>query len=181
MMKWLLVVVFVFAGLVSLQAAEGRCLDEVLEATGKPSAIGELARANAFFTWKAVAKEKHGDDYSAWSSATERKLVCIDLMSGDHKGKWECTRSARPCRKAEKKEAAAGSCKQEAVKAYGRRQGSLKLAQAEAVNGWLLTVRQSFGDDWANWDNGQEKSLKCTKKTKWQIQCVAEAMPCKGT
>lgn len=163
------------------QTAEGACLDEPVSATGKPSSIGELARANAFFTWKTVVKEKHGKDYNAWSEATERKLVCVDLMQGPDKGKWECTRTARPCSgKGEEATSAEPLCKKETVSAYGRRRGALADAKAEAQHGWFLVVREQFGDDWAAWEKGTVKSLDCAKKTKWSYQCVAQAYPCQG-
>lgn len=166
----------------SLWAAEGRCLDEVLSATGKPSSIGELARANAFFTWKSMAKEKFGADYNAWSSATERKLVCVDLMDGENKGKWECTRTARPCQKGAslQVEKEAGQCKELVVSAYGRRRGTAAQAKAEAIHGWFLTTRDQLGEAWADWEKAKTRSTDCRRKSKWQYQCIAQAYPCEG-
>ncbi len=182
MIRWLVVLLFTFFAAISVaSAADERCLDEVAEATGKASSIGELARANAFFTWKSVVKEKYGAAYNAWSAATERKLVCIDLMTGENKGKWECTRSARPCMKGTEHTKTEGpSCKGEAVSAYGRRQGSLARAKAEAIQGWFLTIQKTLGDEWADWDKGKTKSVDCSRKSKWQYQCIALAYPCQG-
>lgn len=160
-------------------AAGNQCLDEAVSATGKPSSIGELARANAFFTWKSVVKAKHGDDYAAWSAATERKLSCVDLMSGENKGKWECTRVARPCMADKSFVTKTPSCKEQVTSAYGARKRSKAAARAEAENGWSLLAQKTYGDDWAFWERAKDKSVDCKKKTKYAYQCIANAIACK--
>ena len=173
-----LVVLFASAPLISVKAEEKQCLDEAFSATGKPSKIGELARANAFFTWKAAVKEKHGKDFSAWSAATERKLLCIDLMSGENKGKWECTRTARPCKSKKPVIATKGSCKDEVTTAWGKRRGSLLAARLEAKTGWKLLVEGTFGAEWSDYSLAQDTTIKCSRKTKYAYQCVASAKAC---
>lgn len=157
--------------------AENSCLSEPVSATGKPSSIGELARANAFFTWKAVVKDKHGKDYMAWSEATERKLVCIDLMSGKNKGKWECTRTARPCLASEvvKKNL---KCKEKTLQAYGASRPVESEAKAEALAGWQSVAKRDYGVDWAYWEFATNKSVTCRRLGKRVVQCVAEATAC---
>lgn len=159
-------------------AMKDQCLDEAFSATGKPSSIGELARANSFFTWKSAVKAKHGADYSAWSSATERKFVCIDLMNGDNKGKWECTRTAKPCKSEKQVISAKGSCKDLLSTGWGARRGNLAAAREEAKAGWKIVVQGSSGEDWATWSQAKDQSIKCVRKTKWSYQCVATAMAC---
>ncbi len=160
------------------KAAGNQCLDGAVSATGKPSSIGELARANAFFTWKSVVKAKHGDDYAAWSAATERKLSCVDLMSGENKGKWECTREARPCKADKSFLSKSPSCKEQVTSAYGARKRSEAAARAEAENGWSLLAKRTHGDEWALWESAKDKSVDCKKKTKYAYQCVAHAIAC---
>lgn len=167
------------AFIMSAQAAEKSCLAEPLSATGKPSSIGELARANAFFTWKSVAKDKHGEDYMAWSAATERKLVCIDLMDGENKGKWECTRTARPCKAEVVTSSTEPKCQDEVSVGWGARKGSEAAARAEAQSGWALLVKKEFGPEWAEWELAKSTALECVKKTKWSYQCRAQAYACK--
>ncbi len=161
-----------------LLAAGNQCLDASVSAVGKPSSIGELARANAFFTWKSVVKAKHGDDYAAWSAATERQLSCVDLMAGENKGKWECTRIARPCKSTKSIISASPSCKELVTIAYGARKRSELAAKAEAENGWALLAKRTHGDDWALWESAKDKSVDCKKKTKYSYQCVAQAFAC---
>lgn len=162
----------------SAKADEKQCLAEAFSATGKASSIGELARANAFFTWKAAVKDKHGADYMAWSAATERKLVCIDLMSGENKGKWECTRTARPCKSAKPVVATKGSCKDEITTGWGARRGSAQKARIEAQSGWKLLVEGTFGVEWSDWSLAKETNIKCVRKNKYQFQCIASAKAC---
>ncbi|GJM02581.1 MAG: hypothetical protein DHS20C08_10820 [Rhodomicrobium sp.] len=159
-------------------AAEDGCKSETVSATGKPSSIGELARANAFFTWKAVAREKFGTEFQNWSKATERKLVCVDLMSGENKGKWECTRSARPCPAKVIVTPAAERCKETATSAYGARRGTIVAAKAQARAGWKVKVIELFGEEWAEWDNADKSSFDCRRKNSWQYQCIAQAYAC---
>lgn len=159
-------------------ADEKQCLTEAFSATGKASSIGELARANAFFTWKSSVKEKHGADYMAWSAATERKLVCIDLMSGENKGKWECTRTARPCKSVKPVVATKGTCKEEVTTGWGARRGSAAKARIEAQSGWKLLVEGAYGAEWSDWSLAKETAIKCVRKTKYQFQCVASAKAC---
>ena len=173
-----LAVLFVSAPFFSLKAEEKQCLDDAFSATGKPSKIGELARANAFFTWKAAVKEKHGKEYNAWSAATERKLLCIDLMSGENKGKWECTRTARPCKSKKPVIATKGSCKDEISTAWGKRRGSIAAARLEAQSGWKLVVEGAFGAEWTDWSLAKEANLKCVRKTKYAYQCIATGKAC---
>lgn len=162
-------------------AAENGCKDEAVSATGKPSSIGELARANAFFTWKAVVRGKFGDDYMAWSKATERKLVCVDLMSGENKGKWECTRTARPCLgKPAQKTVEEASCQEEATQAYGARRGTVAAAKQQARAGWVAKVGEALGDEWADWERADKSSFDCRRKSKWQYQCIALGIACKN-
>ena len=173
-----LAVLFASTPLIAAKAEEKKCLDQAFSATGKPSKIGELARANAFFTWKAAVSEKHGKDYGAWSAATERKLVCIDLMSGENKGKWECTRTARPCTSEKPVVATKGSCKEEITSAYGKRRGSLAAARAEAKTGWKLLVEGTLGAEWSDFSLAQETNVKCSRKSQYAYQCVASAKEC---
>ncbi len=161
-----------------LHAEDKQCLAEAFSATGKPSSIGELARANAFFTWKSAVKERHGADYMAWSAATERKLVCIDLMSGENKGKWECTRTARPCKSKKPVVATKGSCKDEITTGWGARRGSAAKARSEAQSGWKLVVEGTFGAEWSDWSLAKETNIKCVRKNKYQFQCIASAKAC---
>ena len=166
-------------GVSGLVAAEHECLDEPLSVTGKPSAIGELARANAFFTWKSVAKEKYGPDYMAWSAASERKLVCVDLMSGEDKCKWECTRISKPCKRSADLKAEQGAkCDKQVVEAYGARRSTRPGARNEAVAGWVLTIERNLGEQWADWTVAQQKSIACHRKNNKQYQCVARALAC---
>lgn len=159
-------------------AMDKQCLDKAFSATGKPSSIGELARANSFFTWKSAVKAKHGADYSAWSDATERKFSCVDLMSGDNKGKWECTRTGTPCKTEKEVISTKGSCKDQLSTAWGARRGKLAAARNEAKSGWKIVVQGTAGEEWANWDQAKEQSIKCVRKSKWSYQCVATAMAC---
>lgn len=160
--------------------ANERCLQQAVSATGKPSSIGELARANAFFTWKAVVKDEHGKDYMAWSEATERKLVCIDLMSGENKGKWECTRTARPCRSEQLLKVSKAQCKDSKLKAFGASRPGESEAKAEALAGWQSVAKRDYGVDWAYWEFATNKSVTCRKLGKRVVQCVAEANACRN-
>lgn len=164
----------------SVALAEKQCLDEPRSATGKPSAIGELARANAFFTWKSLVKAKDGAAYNAWSEATERKLVCIDLMTGENAGKWECTRTARPCLKKKNALAPASEtkCKKTISSAYGSRESSKAKARAEAIAGWALAVKKAHGDDWVEWEKATQKKIDCQRKPNSAYQCVAVGYAC---
>lgn len=173
-------VLILLLGLNGALAAEEACKAETVSATGKPSSIGELARANAFFTWKAVAREKFGTDYQNWSKAIERKLLCVDLMTGENKGKWECTRTARPCLSKVIVQPAAERCKEEATSAYGARRGTVVAAKAQARAGWKVKVRESFGEEWANWEQSDKSSFDCRRKNKWQYQCIAQAYACQN-
>ncbi len=168
-----------FLATVQQAVAEKQCVSEIVSATGKPSSIGELARANAFFTWKAVVKEKFGDDYNAWSEASGRKLVCIDLIEGEHKGKWECTRSARPCLKQSTAVVQEIICQKQISQAYGARRRSEKLAREEAERGWLFLVKRKLGVEWTDWERAKQKSIECRKKNSWAYQCIAVAYACK--
>ena len=170
----------VFLATVQQALADKQCVTEIVSATGKPSSIGELARANAFFTWKAVVKEKFGDAYNAWSEASERKLVCVDLVEGENKGKWECTRSGRPCQRQGNTIVQETTCQKEISQAYGARQRSEQRAREEAQRGWSLFVKRGLGADWADWERAQQKSVDCKKKNSWSYQCIAVAYACKS-
>jgi len=161
--------------------ADENCQTDFVSATGKPSSIGELARANSFFTWKATVKEKLGASFMAWSNATERKLVCVDLMSGDHKGKWQCTRQGRPCKlDAIATEKNNPTCQKEIISAYGARKRTKTRARAAAEHGWALKVKSELGDQWSEWGKAQQKSVSCTKKSARQYQCIGSAYACKN-
>ncbi len=174
----LLVAVQISFSMSPAHADDKQCLVEAFSATGKASSIGELARANAFFTWKASVKATHGADYMAWSAATERKLLCIDLMSGENKGKWECTRTARPCKTVKPVAATKGSCKEEVVSGWGARRGSAAKARLEAQAGWKLLVEGSLGTEWSDWSLAKETTIKCLRKNRYQFQCIASAKAC---
>lgn len=181
LMSLLVLTGFVVTGSVftsAVAADEGRCKSEVVSATGKPSRIGELARANAFFTWKAVARQKFGKDYMAWSYATERKLVCVDLMSGENKGKWECTRTARPCIGLAAATPAAKTCKEVVTNAYGARRGTVAAAKIQAKSGWVAKVTESFDESWADWEAADKTSYDCRRKNAYQYQCIAQGYAC---
>ena len=185
MIKRLIAFALVYmVGTTALLAEQPRCLKEVLSATGKPSKIGELARGNAFFTWESLAKEKQGAAYMAWPEATERQLTCIELMNGPDKGKWECTRKARPC-KAQKPtegdETASISplCKGKPVEAFGKMQRTPGRAKNEARSGWRKLVDRKFGQTFSNWQEAKQTKVSCQKKREGQYQCVAAAIPCR--
>jgi len=161
--------------------ADEACQTDFVSATGKPSSIGELARANSFFTWKATVKEKFGKPYMAWSNATERKLVCTDLMTGEHIGKWQCTRQGRPCRQdVSTTEQIKPECQEEIISAYGARKSTKSTARAEAELGWSLKVKSELGEQWSEWERAQQKSVSCTKKSARQYQCISSAYACKN-
>ena len=170
----------VFLATVQQALADKQCVNEIVSATGKPSSFGELARANAFFTWKAVVKEKFGEPYNAWSEASERKLVCVDLMEGENKGKWECTRSARPCQRQGNDIVQETNCQKQISQAYGARRRSETLAREEAERGWLFLVKRKLGSEWADWERAKQKSIECTRKNSWAYQCIAVAYACKS-
>ena len=186
------------------QAAE-LCKREPLSATGKPSKIGELARGNAFFTWESLAKEKVGAAHMGWANATERKLSCIELMSGPDKGKWECTRTARPCKarieapvkasnsnhktdkntvKNAQSDAGALSnddtCQSAPVSAYGKLQQSSWRAKNEAKSGWSKLVGRKNGQVYGAWAKAKQQNISCKKKLGGQFQCIASAIPCRS-
>ena len=174
---------FSMVGASAPMAAEPQCQKELLSATGKPAKIGELARGNAFFTWESLAKEKLGPAYQAWPQATERQLVCVELMQGPDKGKWECTRKARPCKvesqeKSDETASISPLCKGKLVEAYGKLERSTVRAKNEAKSGWVKVVDRKFGPTFAKWQSAKQPRFSCQRKIGGQYQCVAKAIPC---
>ena len=156
------------------------CLGEAVSVTGKPSRIGELARGNAFFTWKEVVKEKHGADYMAWVDATERQLNCRELVEGADKGKWQCVRIGRPCRKPANLRVLEVKCRETVSSAWGAARKQEADAKAQAIRGWELRVKREIGADWAIWDAAKTKSIGCQKRNYGRVQCLAEGYACSG-
>ncbi len=154
------------------------CLGDPVSATGKPSPIGELARANAFFTWKEIVKETHGTDYMEWVDAAERKLVCNELTSGENKGMWECTRIGRPCRAPVNLRVLKIECQQTVLSAWGAPKRTEEDAKRQAIKGWEILAKRKLGAEWALWDSAKMKSVGCQPRGAKRLQCLAEGYAC---
>ena len=74
-------------------AAEPRCSEREISATGTPGRIHFSARRNARLAWSAKVRAELGNAYATWDRATRRNFDCTFS-----KWQYRCSATARPCR-----------------------------------------------------------------------------------
>jgi hypothetical protein len=74
-------------------AAQPRCSERAISATGKPRLLHGTARRQARIAWSAIARSQLGDAYASWGRARARNFDCVRA-----EGRFLCSVSAKPCR-----------------------------------------------------------------------------------
>jgi hypothetical protein len=74
-------------------AAEPRCTDRIVSASGTPGRIHVTGRRNARVAWSAKVRSELGEAYASWGRAASRRFDCT-LVNW----RYRCTVAARPCK-----------------------------------------------------------------------------------
>ena len=154
------------------------CKEDAVKAVGEPAATQIVAYPSSLFAWRRAVRDAHGAEWNSWRYAQDRD---IDCQRED--GKWQCTRSARPCQdtlstvvqgeKVTKKK----NCKSDPLSSYGRREKTEDKATDQAIWGWRIDARRKYGRDWAKWDNASDRDVDC-RKSRSRYQCIAVGVAC---
>ena len=74
-------------------AAQPRCSDRAISATGAPGILHVTGRRNATGAWAAKVRGEFGGAFASWGRARSRQLSCTRVER-----RYVCSASARPCR-----------------------------------------------------------------------------------
>lgn len=154
------------------------CKTDAVTAVGEPASTQIVAYPSSLFAWRRAVREQHGAEWNSWRYAQDRD---IDCQRED--GKWQCTRTARPCQDtlssiaegesvSKKKE-----CKAEPLSSYGRRERNEDEASEQSIWGWRIDTRRKYGREWAVWENASDRDIDC-RKTGSRYQCIAVGIAC---
>jgi len=121
----------VMAGALCLtaQTALAECKPSLTQAGEAAVSRTLVAFPTSFWAWKKAAREKYGEAFDNWSSASNRRIDCVQESVAGAK-RWICTRTAEPCDRAEK------SAKIPRIEASRLQRGD-KGEQVERLQQWL--------------------------------------------
>ena len=83
----------------AVQAQEYVCKDKAVTATSRlyiSKSVG--AYPGSWAAWRKATKAKHGNGWQAWRRSKEQSIECEKVKNDAGKNRWQCTRTAVPCK-----------------------------------------------------------------------------------
>ena len=75
------------------------CKADAVTATSRTYVSKSLgAYPGSWAAWRKAVKEKHGDGWQAWRRSKEQSIECEKVKNDAGRNRWQCTRSAIPCK-----------------------------------------------------------------------------------
>jgi len=130
--------------------------------------------SSAMGRWEKKAAIKYGVGYSFWKNAKGYSRTCTHKMKNGKK-LWNCTVTARPCKKVAK------SCKPK-LSQKGMFYFKRAKAKSSARGRWEKKAAIKYGIGYSFWKNAKSKGQACSftmKNGKKLWNCKAYAKPCK--
>lgn len=75
------------------------CKDKAVTASSRLYISKSLgAYPGSWAAWRKAVKAEHGDGWQAWRRSKEQSIECEKVKNDSGRNRWQCTRSAIPCK-----------------------------------------------------------------------------------